>query len=87
MVQAVLFEDIFDVRVLNENGKKFERGSILSYFSPFKIVKVHGLLLWIYTSLLKLIDWLELPIILTENAVNRVHSKGTTYDVDLVLGE
>jgi hypothetical protein len=28
MVQAVLFEDIFDVRVLNENGKKFEKGSI-----------------------------------------------------------
>lgn len=26
MVQSVLFEDIFDVRVLNENGKKFERG-------------------------------------------------------------
>ena len=26
MVQAVLFEDIFDVRVLNENGKKFEKG-------------------------------------------------------------
>lgn len=42
MVQSVLFEDIFDVRALNENGKKFER-------------------------------------------VNRVHSRGTTYDVDLVI--
>ena len=30
---------------------------------------------------------MEFPIILTKNAVNRVHSKGTTYDVDLVLGE
>jgi hypothetical protein len=27
MVHGVLFEDIFDVRALNEHGKKFERGS------------------------------------------------------------
>ena len=87
MVQAVLFEDIFDVRVLNENGKKFERGSMLSYFSLFMIVKEDSFSLWICIRLLKLIDWLELPTILTKNAVNRVHSKGTTYDVDLVLGE
>ena len=27
MNQNILFEDIFDIRVLNESGKKFERGS------------------------------------------------------------
>ena len=27
MNQTKLFEDIFDIRVLNESGKKFERGS------------------------------------------------------------
>jgi hypothetical protein len=26
MAQAILFEEIFDIRALNENGKKFERG-------------------------------------------------------------
>jgi hypothetical protein len=26
MNQCILFEDIFDVKALNENGKKFERG-------------------------------------------------------------
>jgi hypothetical protein len=39
-----LFEDIFDVKSLNDNGKKFDR-------------------------------------------VDRLHCKGTTYDVDLVLGD
>ena len=28
MSHNIIFEDIFDVRVLNENGKKFERGII-----------------------------------------------------------
>ena len=28
-----------------------------------------------------------LTVMLTKYSVNRVHSKGTTYDVDLVLGE
>ena len=42
MANAIIFEDTFDVRVLNENGKKFER-------------------------------------------VNRLHCRGTTYDVDLVV--
>ena len=44
MVQAVLFEDIFDVRVLNENGKKFERGSTFGYYSLYKIAELHGVL-------------------------------------------
>ena len=39
----LLFEDIFHIRALNENGKMFER-------------------------------------------VNRLHCKGTTFEVDLVLG-
>jgi hypothetical protein len=26
MAQAILFEEIFDIRALNENGGKFERG-------------------------------------------------------------
>ena len=42
MSNSILFEDTFDLRALNENGKKFER-------------------------------------------VNRLHCKGTTFDVDLVL--
>ena len=42
-MSQILFEDIFDVKALNENGKKFDR-------------------------------------------VDRLHCKGTTYDVDLVLG-
>ena len=41
-MSQILFDDIFDVRALNENGKKFDR-------------------------------------------VNRLHCKGTTYDVDVVL--
>ena len=44
MSNQIIFEDIFDVHTLNENGKSFER-------------------------------------------VNRLHCKGVTYDVDLVLGE
>lgn len=27
MSQSILFEDIFEIKNLNENGKKFERGS------------------------------------------------------------
>eukprot|EP01036_Dinobryon_divergens_P024657 gene24657-33128_t len=42
MNQNILFEDIFDIRVLNESGKKFER-------------------------------------------VNRLHCRGVSYDVDLVI--
>lgn len=42
MNNSILFEDLFDVRVLNENGKKFDR-------------------------------------------VDRLHCKGTTFDVDLVI--
>lgn len=42
MSHAIIFEDTFDIRALNENGKKFDR-------------------------------------------VNRLHCKGTTYDVDLVV--
>mmetsp|Transcript_28893 Transcript_28893/g.41175 ORF Transcript_28893/g.41175 Transcript_28893/m.41175 type:complete len:150 (-) Transcript_28893:57-506(-) len=42
MNQNILFEDIFDIRVLNESGKKFER-------------------------------------------VNRLHCKGVTYELDLVV--
>jgi hypothetical protein len=28
MNQSILFEDIFEIKALNENGKKFERGAI-----------------------------------------------------------
>lgn len=31
MNQCILFEDIFEIKALNENGKKFERGSLLSW--------------------------------------------------------
>jgi DNA-directed RNA polymerase I, II, and III subunit RPABC3 len=40
--QQILFDDIFDLRTMNDHGKKFEK-------------------------------------------INRLHCKGTTYDVDLVL--
>ena len=43
MAQAILFEDVFEVRQLNPDGKKFDR-------------------------------------------VNRLHCKGITFDVDLVVG-
>lgn len=42
MSNPILFEDIFDIRALNENGKQFER-------------------------------------------VNRLHCKGTTFDIDIVV--
>jgi hypothetical protein len=64
-MSQILFEDIFDVKGLNENGKKFDRGSLF-WFRFLFIVYIQSFLL---------------------NVVDRLHCKGTTYDVDLVLGK
>ena len=56
MSHAVLFEDIFEIRQINPDGKKFERGQ--------KFYRYSNLLLYL---------------------VNRLHGRGTTYDVELIL--
>ena len=64
-MSAILFEDIFDVRQLNPDGKKFEKGMV-SYVFADKVFRF----IFCYAGV----------------TVNRVHCRGTTYDVDLVLG-
>ena len=66
----ILFEDIFDVKALNENGKKFDRGEIEMILIVFP------------KSILTILTYL----LLLCYVVDRFHCKGTTYDVDMVLG-
>jgi hypothetical protein len=70
MSSAILFEDIFDVRQMNPDGKKFERGQL-------QAVVVLPCPLYDFVRLLKYC---------LSDAVNRLHGRGSTYDVDLVLG-
>jgi hypothetical protein len=73
MNQAILFEDIFEIKALNENGKKFERGEIDNMkAAPGCAMTQCGLMLYV------------VAIVFT---VNRLHCKGTTFDVDFVVGK
>jgi hypothetical protein len=73
MNQSILFEDIFEIKALNENGKKFERGAIDNVEAAARLTLTHcDLLLYVVTVFF---------------TVNRLHCKGTTFDVDFVVGE
>lgn len=45
MNQCILFEDIFDIKALNENGKKFERG--WQYLRNYPLINITDLLSFI----------------------------------------
>jgi hypothetical protein len=72
MNQSILFEDIFEIKALNENGKKFERGEIDNAKAAPGAITHCGLMLYV------------VAIVFT---VNRLHCKGTTFDVDFVVGK
>ena len=78
MASAILFEDIFDIKQINPDGKKFENGKS-SHIKYQFFVSPHT----------------QRPLYLLLSAhictlcftVNRLHCRGTTYDIDLTMGK